>query len=96
MKTLIHLIAILFITSPALIAQQKSDYATVQRFQSLTQSISKNIDQAKTVQECAEATTSIDALEKEYKTCEKSTIFLVVLCRQMTAISARQNPNTIL
>ncbi len=49
-----------------LIAQQKSDYATVQRFKSLTQSISKNIDQARSVQECAEVNGSIDAMVKEF------------------------------
>ena len=66
MKTFIRLVAFLSIISIVLVARQKSDYSTVQRFQSLTQSISKNIDQSKTVQECAEATTAIDALEKEF------------------------------
>jgi hypothetical protein len=47
-------------------AQQTSDYAVVQRFQGMTRSIAHNIDQAKTVQECADASTSIDAIEKEF------------------------------
>ena len=66
MKTIIRLIALLAITNIVLFAQQKSDYAVVQRFQGITKSIAKNIDQAKTVQECAEATTSLDAVEKEF------------------------------
>jgi hypothetical protein len=66
MKTVIRFAALLAIMSVALIAQQKSDFATVQRFQTITKSIMNNIDQAKTVQECAEANTSIDAVEKEF------------------------------
>ena len=66
MNTIVRLIALLAIMSLVLAAQQKSDYALVQRFQTTTQSISINIDQAKTVQECAEANASIDAAEKEF------------------------------
>ncbi|MGD1044276.1 MAG: hypothetical protein ABR936_02985 [Bacteroidota bacterium] len=66
MKTIIRLVALLAIITFALAAQQKSDYALVQRFQTITKSIAKNIDQAKTVQECAEANTSIDAVENEF------------------------------
>ena len=66
MKTIIRLVALLAIMNIVVSAQQKSDYAVVQRFQGITKSIAKNIDQAKTVQECAEATTSLDAVEKEF------------------------------
>ena len=66
MKTVIRILALLVISTVSLAAQQKSDYAIVQRFQTITKSIAKDIDQAKTVQECAEANTSIDALEKEF------------------------------
>jgi hypothetical protein len=66
MKTIIRIIGVLVIMNVTLAAQQKSDYAIVQRFQTITKSIAKDIDQAKTVQECAEANTSIDALEKEF------------------------------
>ena len=66
MKNIIRLITLLVVMSFALAAQQKSDYAVVQRFQTLTISIAINIDQAKTVQECAEANTSVDAVEKEF------------------------------
>ena len=66
MKNIIRLITLLVVMSFALTAQQKSDYAVVQRFQTLTISIAINIDQAKTVQECAEANTSVDAVEKEF------------------------------
>jgi len=66
MKTIIRLLALLAAMNFALAAQQKSDYAIVQHFQTLTKSIAKNIDQAKTMQECAEASTSIDAVEKEF------------------------------
>ena len=66
MKTIIRLIALLAIVNCNGTAQQKSDYDLVQRFQSLTISVANSIDQTKTVQECAEANTSIDAIEKEF------------------------------
>jgi predicted RNase H-like nuclease (RuvC/YqgF family) len=66
MRTVIWLNALLAVINMTLTAQQKSDYAIVERFQTITKSIAKNIDQAKTVQECAEANTSIDAVEKEF------------------------------
>ncbi len=66
MKTIIRLLALLAAMNFTLAAQQKSDYAIVQHFQTLAKSIAKNIDQAKTMQECAEASTSIDAVEKEF------------------------------
>ncbi|MCX6121855.1 MAG: hypothetical protein NTX44_09575 [Ignavibacteriales bacterium] len=66
MKTMIRIIALLVMMTLTLTAQQKSDYVIVQHFQTITKSIAKNIDQAKTVQECAEANTSIDAIEKEF------------------------------
>ena len=64
MKTIVRLLALLAIIAITLAAQQKSDYAIVQRFQTMIKTIAKNIDQAKTVQECAEANTSIDAVIK--------------------------------
>jgi cell division protein FtsB len=54
------------LSSLILVAQQKSDYATVQLFQTTAQSISKNVDKANSVQECAELNASVDALEKEF------------------------------
>ena len=66
MKTIIQLIALLAILGCTTTAQQKSDYVLVQRFQSLAKSAAKSIDLAKTVQECAEANTSIDSIEKEF------------------------------
>jgi hypothetical protein len=66
MKTIIRLLALLAFINVAVAIQQKSDYALVQNFQTITKSIAKNIDQAKTVQECAEANSSIDAVEKEF------------------------------
>jgi hypothetical protein len=66
MKTVIRILALLAILTVSLAAQQKSDYAIVQRFQTMTKSIAKNIDQIKTVQECAEANASIDAVVKEF------------------------------
>ena len=66
MKTILRLVSLLGMTACILLAQQKSDYATVQRFQGMIKSISNSIDQAKTVQECAEANASVDALEKEF------------------------------
>jgi hypothetical protein len=66
MKTIIRVLALLAISICTIAAQQKSDYAIVQRFQTMTKSIANNIDQVKTVQECAEANASIDAVEKEF------------------------------
>jgi cell division protein FtsB len=66
MKIMTRLIALLAVLTITLTAQQKSDYAVVQRFQVVTKSIAKNIDQAKTVQECVEANAAIDAAEKEF------------------------------
>jgi len=66
MKTVIRILALLAISTVSLAAQQKSDYAIVQRFQTMTKAIAKNIDQIKTVQECAEANASIDAVAKEF------------------------------
>jgi hypothetical protein len=50
----------------ALLAQRKSDYATVKRFQSEIESISTSVDKANMVQECAEASVSIDMVLKEF------------------------------
>ncbi|RPI05126.1 MAG: hypothetical protein EHM64_07625 [Ignavibacteriae bacterium] len=66
MKTWTPLLLLLVMMNFTYATQQKSDYATVQNFQNAAKTIAKNIDQAKTVQECAEANTSIDAMEKEY------------------------------
>jgi hypothetical protein len=66
MKTIIQLLALLILLQPDLDAQLKSDFALVQRFQVITKSVANTIDQAKTVQECAEASTSIDAVETEF------------------------------
>jgi hypothetical protein len=66
MKTILRLIALLVFSRLVLIAQQQSDYVTVQLFRTTAQSISKNVDKANSVQECAELNASIDALEKEF------------------------------
>lgn len=66
MKTIIHFLGLLVIVSFTLLARQKSDYATVQKFQSTVKSLSVSVDSAKTVQDCAEASASIDALVKEF------------------------------
>jgi cell division protein FtsB len=66
MKTILSHFSLLVLSSLILVAQQKSDYATVQLFQTTAQSISKNVDKANSVQECAELNASVDALEKEF------------------------------
>jgi hypothetical protein len=66
MKTLTYFISFMLIAQVALLAQRKSDYATVKRFQNEIESISSGIDKANMVQECAEATVSIDMLLKEF------------------------------
>lgn len=66
MKTIFRLVALIVFSSLILVAQQKSDYTTVQLFRTTAQSISKNVDKANSVQECAELNASVDALEKEF------------------------------
>jgi hypothetical protein len=66
MKTILRLVALLVLSNLMLVAQQKSDYAAVQLFRTTAQSISKNVDKANSVQECAELNASVDALEKEF------------------------------
>jgi outer membrane murein-binding lipoprotein Lpp len=66
MKTILRLVALLVFSSLILVAQQKSDYVTVQLFRTTAQSISKNMDKANSVQECAELNASVDALEKKF------------------------------
>jgi len=66
MKTILRLVALLVFLSLILVGQQKSDYATVQLFQTMAESISKNVDKANSVQECAELNASVDALEKKF------------------------------
>jgi cell division protein FtsB len=66
MKTILRIVALLVFSSVILVAQQKSDYATFQLFRTTAQSISKNVDKANSVQECAELNASVDALEKEF------------------------------
>jgi len=66
MKNILRFIILLLFSSMVLIAQHKSDYATVQLFRSKTQSISKNVDKANSVQKCAELNASVDALERDF------------------------------
>ncbi|MBN1399071.1 MAG: hypothetical protein JXA06_13640 [Bacteroidetes bacterium] len=68
MKKIVHCIYILLFPGIILTAQEKSDYATVQLFRNNAQSISKKIDKANSVQQCAELNASINALEKEFST----------------------------
>jgi predicted nucleic acid-binding Zn-ribbon protein len=67
MKTsrLLLIVPILVLVS-TLLAQEQSDYEVTQTFQKKYTDISKSIENAQTVQECAEITTNIDDLEKEY------------------------------
>lgn len=66
MRMIVHLAAIVLLFNSILIAQQKSDYAIVQRFKTVSQQISKSLDQANSVLECAEINASIDALASEF------------------------------
>jgi hypothetical protein len=66
MKRPLQFFSLLAILCVPLAAWQTSDYALVQRFQNSTKSIAKNIEQAKSVQECVDASASIDAVEKEF------------------------------
>ncbi len=67
MKSFIRFFVSLLIVAALAPAQQKSDYATVKRFQELTKSITKATEEAKTVQECAAVAASIDELGEEFR-----------------------------
>ena len=56
-----------FLMFVPLTAQQKSDFATVEKFQAKVKSITKSIETATTAQECAEISSVLDATEKEFK-----------------------------
>ncbi len=68
MKTLIRVVIVpvllLIGLSIEAAAQKRSDYAIVNEFESRYKDILKSINQVKTVQECADVSTSIDELEK--------------------------------
>ena len=66
MKTVLSMIVVFLIILP-LNAQQKSDYATVEKFQNTVKSITKSIETATTAQECAEISSVLDATDKEFK-----------------------------
>ena len=67
MKTAVLSIIMGFLMFVPLTAQQKSDYATVGKFQAKVKSITKSIETATTAQECAEINNVLDATEKEFK-----------------------------
>jgi hypothetical protein len=66
MKTILQSMILLMLSSIILIAQQKSDFATVQLFKTTAAAISKDVDKSNSVLECAEINASVDALEKEF------------------------------
>lgn len=69
MKTLRHIFALMTLTVFAcamLFAQERSDYEINQSFSKRHKALSKAIETAQTVQECAEISVNIEALEKEY------------------------------
>ncbi len=67
MKKAIYFVVGLVVLSCFLAAQEKSDYATVQKFQGEVKMLAKSVDSAKTVQDCAEVSASIDAMIKEFQ-----------------------------
>lgn len=69
MKTLVRFFLPLTVLSfilPFSFGQEKSDYATLKRFEERSKNISQLTNQAQTVQECAEVSASINELEKEF------------------------------
>jgi hypothetical protein len=66
MKIILHFMILLMLSWVLLVAQEKSDYATVQLFKAKAAGISKNVDKSNSVLECAELNASVDALEKEF------------------------------
>jgi hypothetical protein len=67
MKSLIRLFVPIFVFVILASAQQKSDYATVKQFKGLIKSITQATNEAKTVQDCADITATIDQMEKDFK-----------------------------
>lgn len=59
------MICIAFI-SPTLVAQEQSDYETIQTFKAKLKELQKAMESASTVQECVDISSRIDDLEKEY------------------------------
>lgn len=57
----------LVVLSSFLAAQEKSDYATVQKFQGMVKTLAKSVDSAKTVQDCADVSASINAMIVEFR-----------------------------
>jgi len=66
MKINFYLMILIFVCQCFGIAQEKSDYAILKKFQTNIESISANIDKATTAQECADINVKIDGLEKEF------------------------------
>ncbi len=60
------LTAVIAMAWTVLFAQEQSDYEISQSFNKTYKELTKAIETAQTVQECAEISVSIDALEKEY------------------------------
>jgi hypothetical protein len=67
MKTAAVSLMVCFLAFLPLTAQQKSDYATVEKFQTVVKSVTKSIETATTAQECAEISNILDATEREFK-----------------------------
>ncbi|MGB2868680.1 MAG: hypothetical protein WBD36_09525 [Bacteroidota bacterium] len=70
MKTLMRVFLPLTILSVVLSTssgQEKSDYATVQRFESRAKKVAQMTNEAQTVQECAEVAATINELEKDFQ-----------------------------
>ncbi len=62
----ISLVGALILFSVVAMAQEQSDYAIVNSFQTKYKAIKEAIKEVKTVQECAEVSANIDELEKEF------------------------------
>jgi hypothetical protein len=66
MRKVIYFFGWFVVLSCFLAAQERSDYETVQKFQSMVKVLARNVDSAKTVQDCADVSASIDAMIKEF------------------------------
>jgi hypothetical protein len=67
MKTAKNILILLIISAVSLTARQKSDRATVDKFEKTVKELYRSSDSAKTVQDCADIGASIDELEKEFE-----------------------------
>ncbi|RPI04794.1 MAG: hypothetical protein EHM64_08715, partial [Ignavibacteriae bacterium] len=66
MRTAQNIVILLLVTAVSLYARQRSDRAIVDNFEKTIKTLMLAADSAKTIQDCADLSTAIDALEKDF------------------------------